>query len=318
MSGGERRTHLVPAEAKGQRLDAVLATSFPDLSRSRVQALIDEGRVQVDGRVVAKPSVRLRGGETLTIDVPAPKPAEPIAQELPLTVLYEDADLIVLDKAAGMVVHPAAGHTDGTLVNALLHRIRDLAGIGGELRPGIVHRLDKDTSGCMVVAKNEATLHALQAAFKGREVKKTYLALVHGVPTPEEGRIETPYGRHPVHRKKFSGRVKSGKPAMTHYRTLETFDKASLVEVDLETGRTHQVRVHFAERGHPLLCDALYGGARRATGAVAEAQKALGRHALHAWKLSFTHPATHQPLTFEAQLPEDFARALQALRATDQ
>jgi 23S rRNA pseudouridine1911/1915/1917 synthase len=213
-----------------------------------------------------------------------------------------------------MVVHPAAGHARGTLVNALLHQVKDLGGIGGELRPGVVHRLDKDTSGCLVVAKNDQALSALQAAFKGREVKKTYLALVHGIPERAEGRIETPYGRHPVHRKRFTGRVKSGKPAATVYRVCERFDGAALLEVDLLTGRTHQVRVHLSEMGHPLLCDALYGRARKAKGALAEAQQALNRQALHAWKLAFAHPRTGRRLSFEAPLPSDFSRALELLR----
>lgn len=315
MVAGERRSHVVPAEAKGERLDQRLTAAFPDLTRSRIQSLIEEGRVLSSGRALTKPSLRLRGGEALTLELPPPVAAEPVAQDLPLRVLYEDGDLVVLDKAAGMVVHPAAGHADGTLVNALLHRIRDLAGIGGELRPGIVHRLDKDTSGCMVVAKNDATLTALQSAFKGREVKKTYLALVHGQPPKDEGRIETLYGRHPIHRKKFTGKVKLGKSAVTLYRVLERYDGAALVEVDLQTGRTHQVRVHLSELGHPLLCDALYGGARKSKGPLAEAQAALGRQALHAWKLSFPHPRTKKPLEFEAPQPAELTRALEILRA---
>lgn len=306
----------LPPEAKGQRLDAALSLAFPALSRSRLQALIDGGRVSVGGRVVLKPSVRMKGGEEISVEIPPPAPAEPIAQDLPLRVLYEDKELIVLDKAAGMVVHPAAGHADGTMVNALLHRVTDLAGIGGELRPGIVHRLDKDTSGCMVVAKNEQALAALQAAFKSREVQKTYLAIVHGAPKRAEGRIETLYGRHPVHRKKFSGKVKAGKSAVTQYRVRESFEGAALIEVDLLTGRTHQVRVHFAELGHPLLCDSLYGGARKGKGATNEAQAVLGRQALHAWRLAFTHPRTGKPLAFEAEIPRDFAEALTQLRAT--
>jgi 23S rRNA pseudouridine1911/1915/1917 synthase len=308
-----RREHTVPPEARGQRLDFHLAAVFPDLSRSRLRALIDEGRVQVAGRPL-KAAARLRGGEQVQLDIPPPAPASPLAQDLPLTVLFEDAHLVVLDKAAGMVVHPAAGHADGTLVNALLHRVTDLHGIGGSLRPGLVHRLDKDTSGVMVVAKSEGALTALQAAFKGRQVEKTYLALVHGQPT-DQGVIETRYGRHPIHRKRFSGRVKEGKPARTGFRVQERFGEAALVEVDLHTGRTHQVRVHLAEAGHPLLCDALYGGLRKAKGAVADAQQALGRQALHAWKLAFLHPISGERLCFEAPLPRDFEEALARLRA---
>jgi 23S rRNA pseudouridine1911/1915/1917 synthase len=289
--------------------------AFPDLTRSRIQALIDGGRVRMEGRA-PKASLRLRGGERVELELPAPAPAVAAPQDLPLRILYEDGDLVVVDKAAGMVVHPAAGHADGTLVNALLYRLKDLGGIGGELRPGVVHRLDKDTSGCLVVAKNEEALAALQIAFKGRAVKKTYLALVHGTPKRAEGTIETLYGRHPVQRKRFTGKVKSGKRAVTAYRVRERYEGSALLEVDLLTGRTHQVRAHLSELGHPLLCDALYGGARKAKGALAEAQHALRRQALHAWKLAFAHPRTGQPLSFEAPLPPDFTRALELLRPT--
>jgi 23S rRNA pseudouridine1911/1915/1917 synthase len=211
------------------------------------------------------------------------------------------------------VVHPGAGHASGTLVNALLHRVKDLAGVGGELRPGIVHRLDKDTTGCLVVAKHEKALVALQKAFKTRAVEKTYLALVHGKPKAE-ARLETLYGRHPVHRQRFTGKVKEGKPALTVYRVLEQFDGAALVEVELHTGRTHQIRVHLAEAGHPLLGDTVYGAGRKAKGLVAEAQEALGRQALHAWKLVLPHPRTGKALHLEAPLPEDFTAALALLR----
>ncbi len=316
--------HTVPPEAKGERADQHLAVAFPDLSRSRLRALIEDGFVTLDGRPFEKAAARLRGGETFEIALPAPAPAEPIAQDLPLTLLHEDAHLVVLDKAPGMVVHPAAGHADGTLVNALLHRVTDLGGIGGTLRPGLVHRLDKDTSGVMVVAKTEPALTALQAGFKGRQVDKTYLAIVHGQPKTDEGVIETLYGRHPVHRKRFTGKVREGKPARTGWRVLERFPEpgtssgasngAALVEVSLFTGRTHQVRVHLSESGHPLLCDELYGGARKVKGRVAEAQAALGRQALHAWKLAFDHPVSGERLAFEAPIPADFSRALAVLR----
>ena len=261
-----------------------------------------------------KAALRLRGGEQLVLRIPAPVAAVPVAEELPLELLHEDKDLVVVNKAAGMVVHPGAGHASGTLVNALLHRVKDLAGVGGELRPGIVHRLDKDTTGCLVVAKHEKALVALQKAFKTRVVEKTYLALVHGVPKVAEARIETLYGRHPVHRQRFTGKVKEGKPAITVYRVREAFEGAALVEVELLTGRTHQIRVHMAESGHPLLCDALYGAGRKAKGRVAEAQEVLGRQALHAWKLAFPHPRTGKVLHVEAPLPADFTAALKVLR----
>ncbi len=312
MVAPEVRTLLVPSESRGERLDRYLAQACPDLSRSRLASLIDEGQVRVAGKP-AKPSARLRGGEAVELSIPPPVPATPQAEDLPLSVLYEDKDLVALDKAAGMVVHPAAGNWQGTVVNALLHRVTDLAGVGGELRPGIVHRLDKETSGCLVVAKNERALAKLQASFKAREVKKLYLALVHGQPK-DEGRIETLYGRHPVNRKKFTSKVKEGKPALTLYRAVERFDGAALLEVDLQTGRTHQIRVHLAETGHPLLGDSLYGGTRKRTPPVKAAEEALGRQALHAWKLSFPHPRTGKPVALEAPVPEDLRRVLTLLR----
>jgi len=312
MADSHRRVS-VPAEARGARLDHHLAQAFPDLTRSRLKALIDDGRARVDG-MPAKPALRLRGGEKIELVIPAPVPAVPQAEDLPVRVLYEDRDIIAVDKAAGMVVHPAAGNWTGTLVNALLGQVKDLAGVGGELRPGLVHRIDKETSGCLVVAKNEQALTALQAAFKSRQVEKTYLALVHGI-TPEKGRMETLFGRHPVHRKRFTGRVKEGKSALTEYSRREVFDGASLVEVRLHTGRTHQIRVHFSEAKHPLLGDELYGGARRGGTGVKSAMDALGRQALHAWKLVFPHPRTGKSIRLEAPVPEDFEAALRILRA---
>ncbi|HEY8208919.1 MAG TPA: RluA family pseudouridine synthase [Myxococcaceae bacterium] len=300
------RQHRVPLEAKGERLDAHLAKAFPDLSRARLRQLLEQGRVTLSSRAASKPALRLKGGEEVALEIPPPAPAEPQAQDLPLRVLHEDADLLVLDKAAGMVVHPAAGHADGTLVNALLHRVKDLRGVGGQLRPGIVHRLDRDTSGCLVVAKHEQALRALQQAFAGRDVHKRYLAIVHGVPRAAQATLDTPYGRHPSQRKKFTGKLKSGKRAVTSYRVRERFASAALLEVELHTGRTHQIRVHLAEAGHPLLGDQLYGR-RRA--------KVIGRQALHAWTLDFPHPRTGERMAFEAPPPPDFTAALEALRA---
>ena len=314
MVAPDAREHRAPPEARGERLDQYLSRAFPELTRSRIQGLIEAGHAQVDGKS-AKAALRLKGGELLSLHVPAPVPAIPVAEELPITLLHEDKDLVVVDKAAGMVVHPGAGHASGTLVNALLHRVKDLAGVGGELRPGIVHRLDKDTTGCLVVAKHEKALVALQKACKSRGVEKTYLALVHGVPKAAEARIETLYGRHPVNRQRFTGKVKEGKPAITAYRVLESFEGAALVEVDLLTGRTHQIRAHLSEAGHPLLGDSLYGAGRKAKGKVAEqAQEVVGRQALHAWKLAFPHPRTGKVLHVEAPLPKDFTAALKVLR----
>ena len=291
----------VPPDARGTRVDQFLARARPELSRSRVQALIEAGHVRIAGKPL-KASLRLQGVEQLELEVPAPVAAEPAAEDLPLSVLFQDRDIAVLDKAAGMVVHPGAGHHGGTLVNALLHHVKDLKGVGGVMRPGLVHRLDKDTSGLMVVAKHDEALRALQAAFKSRSVEKTYLALVLGQP-PHRGTFSTLHGRHPKHRTRFTGKVTSGKPAITHFEVKKRFETAALVEVGLETGRTHQIRVHFAEAGFPLISDALYGPKK------AQRPDLIGRQALHAWKLAFAHPRTGKALTFTAPPPRDFKEA---------
>ncbi len=296
---------------RGERLDRAIASTLPELSRSRVQGLLEADRVRVDGKP-ARASLRLKGGETLEVSVPPPEPAIPEAEDLPLTVLHEDRDLLVIDKPAGVVVHPAAGHARGTLVNALLHHVRGLSGVGGVLRPGIVHRLDKETSGCIVVAKNDATLRALQREFQARTVEKTYLALVHGHP-PATGRLATLHARHPRDRKRFTGRTKNGKPAVTTWRVRALVHGAAFLEVGLETGRTHQIRVHLSELGHPLLGDVLYGGTRKGDARVKAVQARLGRQALHAWRLVFPHPRTGKPVRCEAPIPADLASALESL-----
>jgi len=273
--------------------------------------------VLLDGQP-AKAARKLRGGERVEVVLPPPEPSGLVAQDLPLAVLHEDADLLVLDKAAGMVVHPARGTPAGTVVNALLHRLGEPE-VAGD-RVGLVHRLDKDTSGCLVVAKREQALTTLQAAFKAREVEKTYLALCHGAP-PDEGRLDTLYGRHPGDRTRYTTRVQSGRTASTAWRVQERFgDRAALLAVSLETGRTHQIRVHLAEAGWPLLADAVYGGARREARLAEEdpvrrAAGAIGRQALHAWRLAFAHPRTGKRLSFEAPLPRDLEAALSLLRA---
>jgi 23S rRNA pseudouridine1911/1915/1917 synthase len=312
----ERAETLVTARlssaARGRRLDQALVAAFPGFSRARLQALVREGRALLEGKS-AKSGARVRGGEWVELRIGPPVPATPEAENLHLSILFQDRDLLVLDKAPGMVVHPAAGHWRGTLVNALLHHVQDLGGVGGALRPGLVHRLDKDTSGALVVAKNDSALAALQAAFKARDVEKKYLALVHGQP-PDTGRIETPYGRHPRHRQRFTGKLTAGKPAVTLYRVVERLHASALVEVDLLTGRTHQIRVHLAEAGFPLLGDALYGGTRKGDARLKAVQAVLGRQALHAARLAFPHPRTGKRRVFEAPLPADFREALQALR----
>jgi len=276
-----------------------------ELSRSQWQRLIGAGLVEVDGRR-ARSAQRLRGGETVRVRVPPPRAAEPEPQELPLDVVYEDGDMIVIDKPRGLVVHPAPGHRAGTLVNALLHHCPDLAGVGGVRRPGIVHRLDKDTSGLLVVAKNDVAHRALQGAIRRREVTRQYLALVYGVPVPAAGRIDAPIGRHPTRRKQMAV-VPGGRAAATHYRVAEDLGRFALVEAALETGRTHQVRVHMAHIGHPLVGDPVYAGRRRAPGPI-------GGQALHAARLRLRHPRSGEPLDFEAPLPPDMARLLRGLR----
>jgi len=292
---------VVPPDARGTRVDQFIARARPELSRSRVQALIEAGHVRLSGKPL-KASLRLQGVEQLELEVPPPVAAEPVAEDLPLSVIFQDRDIAVLDKAAGMVVHPGAGHHGGTLVNALLHHVKDLEGVGGVMRPGLVHRLDKDTSGLMVVAKHDQSLRALQAAFKSRKVEKTYLALVLGQP-PNQGTFSTLHGRHPKHRTRFTGKVTTGKPAITHFKVARRFSEAALVEVGLETGRTHQIRVHFAEAGFPLLSDSLYGPKK------AQRPDLIGRQALHAWKLSFAHPRSGKVLSFTAAPPRDFVAA---------
>jgi 23S rRNA pseudouridine1911/1915/1917 synthase len=318
--GPELRAYAVPAGCAGQRLDVALARLAPDLSRARVQRLVDAGCVRVDGRG-ARASARLRGGETIEVALPPPAPSGLVAQDLPLAIRFEDRDLLVLDKAAGMVVHPARGSPHSTVVNALLHHLG--AGATGDLaRLGLVHRLDKDTSGLLVVAKSEAALAALQAQWKARGVEKLYLALCHGA-LAAEGRLDTPYARHPTDRTRYTSRPRgaaAARRAVTSWRVRERFGElAALAEVALHTGRTHQIRVHLAEHGHPLVADAVYGGTRREARLAADhplrrAASAVGRQALHAWRLAFDHPRTGARLSFEAPVPADLAAALAVLR----
>jgi 23S rRNA pseudouridine1911/1915/1917 synthase len=314
--GEETRDLVVGPEARGRRVDAWLAEVVPSLSRARLQALMAEGRVLLSG-APAKASARLRGGEAIRVTVPAPTVAEPLPEDIPLRVVYEDASLLVLDKPAGLVVHPGAGQVSGTVVNALLHRVKDLSGVGGVLRPGIVHRLDRGTSGLLLVAKNDEAHRSLARQFAGRTVEKEYLAIVHGLPRPRQGRIESPIGRDPVHRQKMSTRAPRARPARSDYTVEEALDGAALLRVRIHTGRTHQIRVHLASIGHPVAGDATYGGLRTPASKNPEARAtlaALGRPALHAAHLTFTHPATGQKIDLESPLPPDLARLLDALR----
>lgn len=301
----------------GRRLDQFLAGRDTGLSRSRLKALIEEGAVLVDGASV-RPARILKGGESVTVSPPAPRPVDIVPQDIPLRILFEDDSILVIDKAAGMVVHPGAGVDCGTVVNAVMFHCPDLKGIGGEMRPGIVHRLDKDTSGCLVVAKTQQALSSLQGQFQAHSTDKRYLALVHGQAL-EGGRFDTLHGRHPTDRLRFTSHVSRGRQAVTEWSALEAFPAATLVSVHLLTGRTHQIRMHFSEAGHPLLCDALYGGAKREkklppNSPMARAARALGRHALHAESLSLDHPVTGERMTFHAPVPDDFQAALDILR----
>ena len=309
------RTHtfVVAASAAGRRLDLVLAADFPEVSRTQFSRHVSEGAVTVNGQSAA-PSRKLRAGDVIAWTPPAPRPSVELrAQDIPLQIVYEDASLVVLDKPAGLVVHPAAGHEDGTLVNALLAHCRDLRGIGGELRPGIVHRLDKDTSGLLVVAKDDATMVALGADFKIHRVRRVYAALVVGRPPRAAGKIDTLHGRDPFDRKRFTTRVKTGRRAITNWRLVEDLGRAALVQAELETGRTHQVRVHFAALGCPILGDASYGRSPR-DAALRAIAHSLGRQALHARVLGFFHPKTGAWLEFQSEPPPDFSAALDGLR----
>ena len=288
------------------------------MTRSQVRRLIDEGAVRVNGAAAAaKAGVRLRSGDEVVVVIAPPAPARAQAQDIPLDVLFEDDHLIVVDKPPGLVVHPSPGHPDGTLVNALLARASGLSGVGGELRPGIVHRLDRGTSGVIVATKDDATHVALAAIFKAKTLRREYLALLAPPPPRLQGTIDTLYGRHPVHRKRFSSKVERGKRAVTHYWVEERLaaGAAALVRCRLETGRTHQIRVHCADAGWPVVGDPVYG--RKSNVArVDEVGAALGRQALHAAVLAFVHPMTKEPLEFETAPPADMQQALAALRAT--
>lgn len=311
------------AEAdKGERVDRFLAARISSLSRSRVKALIEEGRVTRDGERLEDPSQPVRPGAAYRLDEPPTRPATPQAESIPLDILFEDRHLIVLDKPAGLVVHPAPGHAGGTLVNALLgHAGDELEGIGGEARPGIVHRLDKDTSGVMVVAKSQQAHTALSQAFHDRDLDRDYLALVWGTPQPAEGEIEGAIGRHGVDRKRMAVVTRGGKPALTRYATLEAIQSAcALLRCRLATGRTHQIRVHLAHLGHPLLGDPVYlrripAASRLLDDEARAAALAFPRQALHAASLSFRHPVTGEALSFHSEPPADFQALLAVLRA---
>jgi len=304
---GER--FVLTVEACGERVDRFLAAALPDLSRSAVQRLIENGEVWVNDHVLIQASYKVRVGDTIAVHVPPPQATTIEPEALPLDILYEDGDILVLNKAPGMVVHPGAGNLSGTLVNAVLAYCPDLQGIGGELRPGIVHRLDKDTSGVLIVAKHDLAIRALQQQFKQRTVRKHYTALLIGHLTQSEGVIEAPVGRHRVHRKKMAV-VAQGKPAHTRWHLVARYSDTqsriyTLVDVHLLTGRTHQIRVHFSWLGYPVVGDRVYGPSRNPLSAP--------RQFLHARSLTIVHPVTGEEMTFSAPLPPDLAAILNTL-----
>ncbi|MBI5178251.1 MAG: RluA family pseudouridine synthase [Nitrospinae bacterium] len=302
---GVRIVTVAPGEEE-VRADRFLAEKVEGLSRSAVQKLMDAGRITLGGKPLAA-NHKTRRGDEYRVEIPPPEPTEAEAEAIPLDIVYEDGDIVIVNKAAGMVVHPAKGHFGGTLVNALLHGIKDLSGIGGEMRPGIVHRLDKDTTGLIAVAKNDAAHASLSDQLRSRQMGREYLAVVRGHLAPPSGTIDKPIGRHHLYRKKMTVNPKKseGREAVTLYETVERFADCALVRVKLKTGRTHQIRVHFSAIGHPIMGDAVYGKGKTLL---------IARPALHAARLSLVHPSSGKTMTFEAPLPEDFSALLIKLR----
>jgi len=329
MTAAIVETIKIADDEQERRLDRVLAVRIPSLSRSRLKALILNGEVAIAARTIRDPAARVKSGDTVTVTLPSPEAAKPVGEPIPLNIVYEDDALIVIDKPAGLVVHPAAGHAKGTLVNALIAHCGDsLSGIGGVKRPGIVHRLDKDTSGLMVAAKTDAAHRALSAQFANKAesgIERGYLAFVWGVPGRAGGTIDAPLDRHPQARDKRAVRA-GGRAAVTHWRLLQRFTGsdgkpvASLLACTLETGRTHQIRVHLAHIGHPILGDAVYGAAFKSKASrlpprARAALEGLGRQALHAYLLAIEHPQTRKSLRFQSELPADLRRLHDALAA---
>ncbi len=312
----EEKELTYPVGEEQERLDVFVSRSMTGITRSAVRRLIDTGFITVNGKP-GKPSLKLKGGELISVRVPPPLPAVPVAEKIPLEILYEDEDIVVVNKAAGMVVHPGAGNRGGTLVNALLGHCRDLSGIGGEIRPGIVHRIDKDTTGILVVAKNDDAHRSLACQFKQHSVRRVYTALVYGSPGEDKGVIEAAIGRHPTDRKKMSGATRRGRHAITNWRVTGRYSGITLMTITLETGRTHQIRVHFSEAGFPLLGDPVYGGSGRLANLkdpeLRKMIKELGRQALHAGTLGIIHPTSGEYLEFNADMPEDMSEIIKYL-----
>ncbi|HEY5618683.1 MAG TPA: RluA family pseudouridine synthase [Vicinamibacterales bacterium] len=302
---------IVPSDFDGRRLDLFLVSLLESYSRSQIQKLIADGHVNVAGRA-ARANLTMHDGDQVTVDLPAAQPSRVTGEALPLEILYQDRDIAVLNKPAGMVVHPGAGHASGTLVNALLHHIQDLSGIGGEVRPGIVHRLDRGTSGVMVIAKNDAAHQELARQFHDREVEKEYVALVWGV-VQAGRRIDAAIGRDPVHRQKMSSRARHARQAVTRITRAHHLRGLTLCQVAIHTGRTHQIRVHLSAIGHPIVGDSVYGGMRRRVPGDLRAVQRLNRPFLHAGRLAFIHPRDGRRMEFTAPLPDDLLSILEAL-----
>ena len=308
-----RRRIEVGTEHDGERLDAFLAAAIPERSRSQIQRLIKDGCVTGPANAL-RASTPVRAGQAFEIDLPAPIEATATPEDLPLTVLYEDSDIVIIDKPAGMVVHPAAGHSSGTLVNALLHHVDDLSGVGGELRPGIVHRLDRGTSGVMIAAKNDAAHRELARQFHDREVEKEYIALVWGI-VQQGRRIDAAIGRDPNDRQKMSTRARRARSAVTRVTKAEHLRGVSLLHVAIATGRTHQIRVHLSAIGHPIVGDPTYGGVHRRVSNDVRAVQRLERPFLHAARIVFAHPTEGRRMEFSAPLPADLQAVLDDIRA---
>lgn len=317
-TGDKKVTLEVPPAQSGVRLDIFLSHAGLFGTRSQIKRIIEHGRVRVGG-IEAKPGYRLKGGDRVLVERIPPEEYDLAPEDLPIEIVHEDGHLLVVNKPAGMVVHPAAGNCHGTLVNALLFHCTDLSGIGGVKRPGIVHRLDKNTSGLMVVAKSDAAHLGLATQFKEHRVRKIYRVLVHGEPKEPEGVVSLPIGRHPVDRKKMSTGSRRGKESITRWKIEERYDIATLLAVRIETGRTHQIRVHMNAIGYPVVGDTVYGNSKKRIAAVSDnagqtALKQMRRQALHASELSFCHPISCDPLHFTAPLPQDIARVCAALK----
>ena len=313
----DRSAFFIRAEGpdSGQRLDLLVASHISDCSRSAAANLIRENKIRVNGNI-QKPSYRVRIGDEIRGNFLPSEPLTSYAEPVDIDILFEDKDIIVLNKQSGMVVHPAPGHETGTLVNGLLYHCPDLESVGERLRPGIVHRLDKDTSGVLVVAKNAAAHHSLSQQFKSRQIQKEYIALVYGTLATDSGAVTMPIGRHPVDRKKMSTHSRKSRTAETLWRVRERFKLATLVEINLKTGRTHQIRVHFTSINHPIVGDTVYGRKKawKKAGAENDLLRSVSRQMLHAWRIGFIHPGTASMVSFEAPIAQDLAQLVAALR----